>query len=132
MLNYSLDADKKNLAQMVIYIPLGITINAPAIMKVREVIFFYVGKTLYWVVRGVFHGVRDFFYLLIVPSVTRDNLEIKKVEISMKNPENYPMKCFARIKKITSQTSIIVGALVGLCPRGLHTDIKSMKKSSSP
>jgi len=22
---------------------------------------------------------------------------------------------------------IIVGALVGLCPRGLHTDIKSMK-----
>ena len=27
---------------------------------------------------------------------------------------------------------IIVGALVGLCPRGLHTDIKSMKKSRSP
>jgi len=27
---------------------------------------------------------------------------------------------------------IIVGALVGLCPRGLHTDIKSMKRSRSP
>jgi len=39
-----------------------ITINAPAIMKVREVIF-YEGKTLYWEVRGVFHGDRDFFYL---------------------------------------------------------------------
>ena len=74
-------------------------------MKVQEVIFFYEGKTLYWVVRGVFHGDRDLFDLLIVPSVTRDNLEIKKVEISMKNPENYPIKCFAQIQKITSQTS---------------------------
>ena len=41
----------------------NITINAPAIMKVQEVIFFYEGKTLYWVVRGVFHGDQDFFDL---------------------------------------------------------------------
>jgi len=40
-----------------------VTINAPAIMKLRKVIFFYEGKTLYWVVRGVFHGDRDFFDL---------------------------------------------------------------------
>jgi len=59
--------------------PAILTINAPAIMKVREVIF-YVGKKLYWVVRGVFHGDRDFF-------------------ISMKNPLKGPNKCFSRIKK---------------------------------
>jgi len=70
-----------------------------------KLFFFYAGKTLYWVVRGVFHEDRDFFDLLIVPSVTMDNLEIKKVKISMKNPENYTIKCFAQIQKITSQTS---------------------------
>ena len=75
-------------------------------------LFFLSAKTLYWVVRGGFHGDRDFFVLLIVPSVTRDNLEIKKVEISMKNPKNYPIKCFALIKKITSCTFIIAGALI--------------------
>ena len=40
-----------------------LTINAPAIMKEREVIFFYAGKILYWVVLGVFHRDLDFFYL---------------------------------------------------------------------
>ena len=30
----------------------------------------------------------------------------------MKNPSNYPIKCFARIKKITSRTFIIAGALI--------------------
>ena len=30
----------------------------------------------------------------------------------MKNPENYPIKCFALIKKITSCTFIIAGALI--------------------
>ena len=29
-------------------------------------------------------------------------MEIKKVEISMKNPENYPIKGFAQVKKITT------------------------------
>ena len=38
-----------------------LTINAPAIMKVFY--FFYAGKTLYWVVRGVFQGDRDLFDL---------------------------------------------------------------------
>ena len=33
---------------------------------------------------------------------TRDNLEIKQVSISMKNPSNYPIKRFARLKKITT------------------------------
>ena len=63
-------------------------------MVVQEVIFFMRAK--------------HFFDLLIVPSVTRDNLEIKKVE----NTSNYPIKCFACIKKITSGTFIIAGALI--------------------
>jgi len=42
----------------------------------------------------------------------------------MKNPENYPIKCFAQIRKNNFTNNVIfVGALVGLCPRGLHTDI---------
>ena len=45
--------------------------------------FFYLGKTLNWVVLGVFHGDLDFL-------------------ISMKNPSNYPIKSFARLKKITT------------------------------
>jgi len=36
--------------------------NAPTIMTFVK-LFFYAGKTLYWVVLGVFHGDLDFFYL---------------------------------------------------------------------
>jgi len=32
-------------------------------------------------------------------------MEIKKVEISMKNPENYPIKIYALVKKITTHIS---------------------------
>jgi hypothetical protein len=35
------------------------------------------------------------------------------VEISMKNPENYPIQCFAQIQNINSTNVIIVGALAG-------------------
>ena len=45
--------------------------------------FFYLGKTLNWVVFGFFHGDLDFFF-------------------SMKNPSNYPIKSFTRLKKITT------------------------------
>jgi len=34
--------------------------NAPTIMTFVK-LFFYAGKTLYWVVLGVFHGDLDFF-----------------------------------------------------------------------
>ena len=63
--------------------------------------FFYLGKTLNWEVLMVFHGDLDFF-------------------ISMKYPSNYPIKCFARIKKITSCTFIIAGALIVI----LHWNFK--------
>ena len=62
-------------------------------------------------------------------------MEINKVKISMKNPENYAIKCFkvsCPNTKNNFTNVIIVGALVGLCPRGLHTDIKGMKRSRSP
>ena len=43
---------------------------------------------------GYFSG-----FFMEISSVTRDNLEIKKVSISMKNPSNYLIKSFARLKK---------------------------------
>jgi len=66
-------------------------------MKVRKVIF-YEGKTLYWVVRVVFHGDRDFFLFLNCHGCNEGQFRDKKVEISMKNPVNYPIKCFAQIR----------------------------------
>ena len=57
-----IEATKKFLSQFlpVIFVS-NITINAPSIMKVREVIFFYAGKTLNQPFQGVFHGDRDRF-----------------------------------------------------------------------
>ena len=40
----------------------NLTINAPLILQVREVIF-YAGKTYNGAFRGVFRGSLDFFYL---------------------------------------------------------------------
>jgi hypothetical protein len=42
--------------------------------------------------------IKTFLISKIVLSVTRDNLEIKKVEISMKNPETYQIMRFSSIK----------------------------------
>ena len=52
------------------------------------------------------------FLSLNCPSLHSGQFRDKKVSISMKNPSNYPIKCFARIKKITSCTFIIAGALI--------------------
>ena len=78
-----------------------LTINAPAIMKVREVIFLCGQNTL----------------------LGRDLHE---------KPQELPNKVLCPNTKNNFLNVIIVGALVVLCPRGLHTDIKSMKKSRSP
>jgi len=43
-------------------------------------------------------------------------MDIKKVEISMKNPEKWQIICFTQIKKINLTNVIIDGALVVLCP----------------
>jgi len=50
-------------------------------------------------------------------------MEIKKVEISMKNHEKGPNKCFSQVKKISSKLYRILGTKVVLCPAGLHTYI---------
>jgi len=81
-------------------------------MKVREAIF-YAGKTLYWVIIWVFHG------------------DTKKGEISIKYRE-LPNKVLCPNTKNNFPNVRIVGELIGLCPRGLHTDIKNKKKSRSP
>ena len=67
------------------------------------------GKTLIGAFQGIFHGDRDFFDLLIVPSVTRDNLEIKKVEISMKIPRKAPISVFTSKKNIVTNFTEFLG-----------------------
>jgi hypothetical protein len=59
---------------------------------------FYAGKFHNLIRLGIFHGDLNFFDLYIVPRYTRDNLEIQKVLISMKNPLTYQIMRFSRIK----------------------------------
>ncbi len=47
--------------------------------------------------------------------VVQENLEVKKVQVPMKNLEKSPIMCFASLQKITSQTIRISSALVFLC-----------------
>jgi len=76
-------------------------------MKKRDVIFLC-GKNIIGHFKGFF-------------------MEIKKVEISMKNPEKWLIICFAQIKKYHNAQNIISDALVILCPCGLHKYLKSTK-----
>ena len=60
-------------------------------------LFFYLGKTLNWVVLSVF-------------------MEPSTFLISMKNPSYYPIKCFARLKKITNRIFKKSVALIVILP----------------
>ena len=56
-------------------------------------------------------------------------MEIKKVKISMKNPENYPIKGFAQVKKITThifQKELCIGNLCTVLHSGQFKDQKSL------
>ena len=67
--------------------------------------FFYLGKTINWVVLRVFHGDLNFFF------------------ISMKNPSYYPIKSFARLNKITTLILKKSIALIVIC-NGPRTILK--------
>jgi len=54
--------------------------NAKLFLENMGGYFFHLGKTLNWVVLGVFHGDRDFYDLL-------------------EKPSNYPIKSFALLKQ---------------------------------
>jgi len=54
-------------------------------------------------------------------------MEIKKSRDLHEKPQELPNKVLCPNTKNNFPNIIIVGALVVLCPRGLHTDIKSMK-----
>ena len=66
-------------------------------MKVREVIFFYAGKTLYQPFQGIFHGDLDFF-------------DLHKKSLEMAD------KVFCPNTKNNFTNVIAGGALVVLCP----------------
>jgi len=54
---------------------------------------------------NLFENEGDFFFKrvkLLIGQLEGFFMEIKKVEISMKNPENYTNKSFAQVKKITT------------------------------
>ncbi len=80
-----------------------LTINVTLILKVRDIIFFFAGKTY----NGAFCGV----------CYAQDNLGVKKVSAPSKIPQKCPIVCFAPEKKIISRTFKIRGALVFLCPK---------------
>ena len=52
-------------------------------------------------------------------------MEIKKVSISIKNPENYPIKSFAHLKKITThifQKECSIGNFIWVVKEVFHGD----------
>ena len=74
-----------------------LTINAPLILKMRDIIFF-AGKLLNGPFQGIFPGGQD-FDPKIAPCCARDNLGVKKVEAPSKYPEKWPIMWFAQNKK---------------------------------
>jgi len=72
------------------------------------------------------------FLSLNCPECNEGQFRDQKSRDLHEKPRELPNKVFCPHIKNNFTNVIIVGALVGLCPRGLHTDIKSMKKSRSP
>jgi hypothetical protein len=69
-----------------------LTINAPLILKMREIIFYLRANYFMGHFKGYFEGAKTFWTLSIVPSAPRDNLRVKKVEAPSKYPEKWPVK----------------------------------------
>jgi hypothetical protein len=70
------------MKQKFIVICISLTINAPLILKMRD-IFFFAGK-LMGHFKGYFEGAKTFLTPKIVPSAARVNLGVKKVEHSIR------------------------------------------------
>jgi hypothetical protein len=65
--------------------------NAPLILKIREIIFFVLGKLHNGPFLGIFRGGLDFFDPKIAPRCARDNLGVKKVLAPSKYPLKWPI-----------------------------------------
>ena len=72
------------------------------------------------------------FLSLNGPECNEGQFRVQKSLDLHEKPRELPNKVLCPNTKNNFPNVIIIGALVGLCPRGLHTDIKSMKKSRSP
>jgi hypothetical protein len=68
-----------------------LTINAPLILKMRDIIFFLAGKLHNGPFQGIFRGGQDFFDPYIVPSAARGNFGVKNVEAPSNYPEKWPI-----------------------------------------
>jgi len=72
------------------------------------------------------------FLSLNCPECKEGQFRDQKSRDLHEKPRELPNKVFCPNTKNNLTNVIIVGALVGLCPRGLYTDIKGMKRSRSP
>ena len=77
--------------------------------------FFFPGKLFYGTFQGTFWGDQDFFDPLIVQSAARDNLGVKKVEVSLKMSREMSHKLICPKTKKISQICKISSKLIILC-----------------
>jgi hypothetical protein len=92
-----------------------LTINVPLILKVREIIFFFAGKTYNGAFRGIFRGGRDLYDPEIVLSIAKGNFGSKGSRPPRKIPRNASLYVCPGQKK--SHTLRIRSTLVFLCPK---------------
>jgi hypothetical protein len=93
-----------------------ITINAPLILKMRDIIFFLQGNYIMGHFKGYLEGTKTF----LTPKLSRAQRGTikgsKKSRPPRNIPRNGPLCSFPKTKKIISQIFKISSALVFLCP----------------
>ncbi len=94
-----------------------LTINAPLILKMRDIIFFLRANYIMGHFKGYFEGAKTFLTPKLSRAQRGANFGVKKVEAPSKYPEKWPIMKFAQNqKKYYPKFSKISGALVFLCP----------------
>ncbi len=93
-----------------------LTINAPQILKMRDIIFFFRANYIMGNFKGYFEGAKTF----LTPKLSRVQrgtiLGSKKLRPPRNIPRNGPLCSLPKTKKIMSRIFKIRGALVFLCP----------------
>jgi hypothetical protein len=103
-----------NISRLSTFVQKVLTINILLILKVRDNVIFFAGKTY----NGAFR-------------YAQDNLGVKKFSAPSKNSQKCPIICFAPDKKIIYRTLKIRGALVFLCPKERERERERESKRES-